>query len=55
MPKEVVDELQFFFVSRMEQVLEAAIEHMPEPLPVTEEVKEGDKKDGEKAPSTTAN
>jgi len=54
-PKEVVDELQFFFVSRMEQVLEAALEHMPEPTPPTEEAKEAEKKDGEKAPSTTAN
>jgi ATP-dependent Lon protease len=44
-PKEVVDELQFFFVSRMEQVLEAALEHMPTPLPATEEAA----KDGEKA------
>src|SRR4051812_33969559 len=54
-PKEVVDELQFFFVSRMEGVLEAALEHMPTPTPATEEVKEGEKKDGEKAPSPTAN
>jgi len=30
-PKEVVDELQFVFVSRMEQVLEAALESMPQP------------------------
>ena len=44
-PKEVIDELQFFFVSRMEQVLEAALEHMPEPTPATEEVKDGEKKD----------
>ena len=36
-PKEVVDELQFFFVGRMEQVLEAALESMPKPLPPTEE------------------
>ncbi|APR78828.1 ATP-dependent protease La [Minicystis rosea] len=54
-PKEVVDELQFFFVGRMEQVLEAALEHMPEPLPAEEAAKEGEKKDGEKTPSTTAN
>jgi ATP-dependent Lon protease len=31
-PKEVVDELQFVFASRMEQVLEAALESMPAPL-----------------------
>ncbi len=30
-PKEVVDELQFVFVSQMEQVLEAALESMPQP------------------------
>src|SRR3954452_9985682 len=54
-PKEVVDELQFFFVSRMEQVLEAALERMPEPTPATEEVKEGEKKDAEKVPSPSAN
>jgi ATP-dependent Lon protease len=35
-PKEVVDELQFVFVSRMEQVLEAALESMPQPT-ATEE------------------
>ncbi|MEJ7735517.1 MAG: endopeptidase La [Polyangiaceae bacterium] len=46
-PKEVIDELQFFFVSRMEQVLEAALERMPEASPpVTEEPP----KDGEKPP-----
>jgi ATP-dependent Lon protease len=54
-PKEVVDELQFFFVSRMEGVLEAALEHMPTPTPATEEVKEGEKKDGEKTPSLASN
>jgi ATP-dependent Lon protease len=42
-PKEVVDELQFFFVGRMEQVLEAALEHMPEPI--AEEVKDEKKDD----------
>jgi ATP-dependent Lon protease len=31
-PKEVVDDLQFVFSSRMEQVLEAALESMPAPL-----------------------
>jgi ATP-dependent Lon protease len=35
-PKEVVEELQFIFVSRMEQVLEAALESMPAPA-ATEE------------------
>ena len=54
-PKEVVDELQFFFVSRMEQVLEAALETMPEPTPATEEAKEGEKKDAEKTPSLSSN
>jgi len=44
-PKEVVDELQFFFVSRMDQVLEAALESMPQPLPPEPEPKD-DKKDG---------
>jgi ATP-dependent Lon protease len=52
-PKEVIDELQFFFVSRMEQVLEAALEHMPEPTPATEEVKDGEKK--EEKPALTSN
>ena len=52
-PKEVIDELQFFFVSRMEQVLEAALEHMPEPTPPTEEVKDGEKK--EEKPALTSN
>ena len=52
-PKEVIDELQFFFVSRMEQVLEAALEHMPEPTPATEEAKDGEKK--EDKPSLTSN
>ena len=53
-PKEVVDELQFFFVGRMEQVLEAALEHMPEPLPPAEEAKDGEKKD-EKPASSASN
>ncbi len=35
-PKEVVDELQFVFVGRMEQVLEAALESMPHPAAVDE-------------------
>jgi ATP-dependent Lon protease len=35
-PKEVVDDLQFVFCSRMEQVLEAALESMPAPLPPEE-------------------
>jgi ATP-dependent Lon protease len=49
-PKEVVDELQFFFVSRMEEVLEAALEKMPEPSPAAEEApKDGEKPVGEKA------
>jgi ATP-dependent Lon protease len=48
-PKEVIDELQFFFVSRMEQVLEAALEHMPEPTPATEEAKDGEKKEDKAA------
>jgi ATP-dependent Lon protease len=52
-PKEVIDELQFFFVSRMEQVLEAALEHMPEPTPPTDEVKDGEKK--EDKPALTSN
>jgi ATP-dependent Lon protease len=52
-PKEVIDELQFFFVSRMEQVLEAALEHMPEPSPAIEEVKDGEKK--EEKPALTSN
>ncbi len=36
-PKEVVDELQFVFVSRMEQVLEGALESMPRPSAPTDE------------------
>jgi ATP-dependent Lon protease len=35
-PKEVVDDLQFVFSSRMEQVLEAALESMPAALPPEE-------------------
>jgi ATP-dependent Lon protease len=55
-PKEVVDDLQFFFVSRMEQVLEAALETMPVPLEVVEEAaaKDGEKKEAEK-PSIASN
>jgi ATP-dependent Lon protease len=54
-PKEVVDELQFFFVSRMEQVLEAALERMPEPTSAADEAKEIEKKDAEKAPVLVSN
>jgi ATP-dependent Lon protease len=32
-PTEVKDELEFVFVSKMEQVLEAALEEMPKPKP----------------------
>ncbi|MCC6522824.1 MAG: endopeptidase La [Polyangiaceae bacterium] len=31
-PKEIIDELEFIFVSRMEQVLEATLESVPKPL-----------------------
>jgi ATP-dependent Lon protease len=31
-PREIIEELEFIFVSRMEQVLEAALESMPQPL-----------------------
>jgi ATP-dependent Lon protease len=31
-PKEIIEELEFIFVARMEQVLEAALESMPQPL-----------------------
>jgi ATP-dependent Lon protease len=48
-PKEVVDELQFFFVARMEQVLEAALEKMPEPTATEEPPKDGEKKEADKA------
>jgi ATP-dependent Lon protease len=45
-PKEVVDDLQFFFVSHMTQVLEAALERMPEATVPTEEApKDGEKSD----------
>jgi len=33
-PKEIKDELEFIFVQRMDQVLEAALERMPTPLAV---------------------
>ncbi|MFO0554551.1 MAG: endopeptidase La [Polyangiaceae bacterium] len=36
-PKEVVDELQFVIVARMEQVLEAALESMPAPITPAED------------------
>ncbi len=32
-PKEIKDELEFIFAQRMDQVLEAALETMPQPLP----------------------
>ncbi len=32
-PAEVKDELEFVFVSKMDQVLEAALEEMPKPKP----------------------
>ena len=32
-PKEVKNELEFVFVSKMDQVLEAALEEMPKPKP----------------------
>jgi len=35
-PKEVLDELEFVSVSRMDQVLEAALESMPKPKPVAD-------------------
>ena len=63
-PKEVTDELQFFFVNRMEQVLEAALERMPEPSPEEpakepEKADKGDKKEDKKeaeaAATTSAN
>src|SRR5271170_5290586 len=54
-PNEVVDELQFFFVSHMTQVLEAALERMPEPTSPADEAKEIEKKDAEKAPSLVSN
>ena len=50
-----MDELQFFFVSRMDQVLEAALELMPTPAPVAEEVKDGEKRESEKAPALASN
>ena len=33
-PKEIKDELEFLYAQRMDQVLEAALETMPKPLPV---------------------
>lgn len=33
-PKEIKDELEFVFVQRMDQILENALESMPQPLPV---------------------
>ncbi len=48
-PKEVVDELQFVFVGRMEQVLEAALESMPVPTAPTED------KPAETKPETARN
>jgi ATP-dependent Lon protease len=33
-PKEIKDELEFIFVQRMDQVLEAALERMPTPVAV---------------------
>jgi ATP-dependent Lon protease len=32
-PKEVRDELEFVYVTRLEEVLEAALEELPKPLP----------------------
>jgi ATP-dependent Lon protease len=53
-PKEVTDELTFFFVSRMEQVLEAALESMPIPLtPAQEAAAEAEKKPVDKTSQTS--
>src|SRR5262249_12706976 len=43
-PKEVIDELQFVFVPRMEQVLEGALESMPQPE-AEDASKDGEKKE----------
>jgi ATP-dependent Lon protease len=53
-PKEVLDELEFFFVSRMEQVLEAALERMPESMPQQEDPPKEAAKDAADKP-TAAN
>jgi ATP-dependent Lon protease len=39
-PKEVKDDLEFIFVSKMDQVLEAALESMPQPRPASDDKKE---------------
>ena len=36
-PKEIRDELEFAYVTRLEEVLEAALEELPKPLPETAE------------------
>ena len=42
-PKEILEELEFSFESRMEDVLEHALESMPEPIDEPDTVEEADK------------
>jgi len=51
-PKEILESLEFIFASRMEEVLEAALESMPEPIV---EPEDKDAKDEGKPAEATAN
>jgi ATP-dependent Lon protease len=52
-PKEILESLEFMFVSRMEEVLEAALESMPQAIDEPED--RGESKDGSKPAEATAN
>ena len=50
-PKEVRDELEFAYVTRLEEVLEAALEDMPKALPESPEEPASSKEAGSSAPA----
>jgi ATP-dependent Lon protease len=50
-PKEVRDELEFAYVTRLEEVLEAALEDMPKALPESSEEPASSKEAGSSAPA----
>jgi len=51
-PREVRDELEFAYVTRLEEVLEAALEEMPKPLPEASEDSPASKESNSTAPAT---
>jgi ATP-dependent Lon protease len=54
-PKEILEELEFIFVSRMDEVLEAALEQMPTPLPEGDAAGSEPEGKGEPAQKTVSN